>query len=659
MSFTLQQQTLIDTFCKKNTLQLHGIDIHLFTNDTAANNLLKPLNHILDFLQLANYLYRSGHPIIDDQHYDVLHAHLSATHTNHPFMSKVEPDFLETADHKTLLLPQKMLSTDKAYSIDEIARWVNRIEKCAKNLNIKASTIRYKITPKLDGFAAFDDGEKLYTRGDGTRGTDISHVFPRGLTPITGAKRGLGPGEIVISRPYFNKYLSHSFENTRNIQSAILAEKAIEPSIQKALNDNAAVFYPFSSLPSWIVTAQQLQDFLTARLDEVKTSTDFDTDGLVIEIIDENIKREMGATQHHHRWQIAFKENSEFAIVEVTCVEANTSRTGRITPVAHLVPTHLSGATLSKATAHNYGLVKKLGIAEGAKVKLVRSGLVIPKIIEVISPSNPKFPTKCPSCDFPVEWEGDNIYCTNKLHCPAQAENSIIHFFKTLGTVDGFGPSTITTLYNNNCRSIYDIYQLSKTDFEAIGFGPKISENLEKNLLLSRQRSIEDWKFLAAFGFRHLGKGKSERLLQHYNLEDICDLQPSDIIIIDGFGPASAEVIVILLQASKNVFFDILNLGFNIEQTPKSDGIKQITLNPVNGKLLVFTGTMTTGPRAQLEKEAKMLGAKTGKSITHKTDYLIAGDKSGNSKLSMAKDYGITVLSEDEYLNLVSKVLTN
>jgi len=655
MSITEKQLDLIVTFQKtKNTdFSLNEI-ISIVEGKTTIEELKESSKKLLDFLLIANALYRSGYPIINDQYYDLLHANFAAIHPTHSFLSTVEPEAISDDNYRKVLLPQRMLSTEKAYSPEEIDKWLKRIKKCAETLDISTKTIIFKITPKLDGFAAFDDGDHLYTRGNGIKGTDISHVFKRGLRVTQGAERGMGPGEIVISKTYFEKHLSNLYENTRNIQASILAEKEMDDSILKAIQNGAAVFFPFASLPSLSVDSKQLMDCLRDNADDIRGSIDYDTDGLVLEATDEAIKTSLGSSRHHHRWQIAFKENTEFAIVEVLSVEPNTSRTGRLTPVAHIVPTKLSGATISKATAHNYGLVKKLGIASGAKVKLVRSGLVIPKIVEVVSPKQPTFPSMCPSCHSPVTWESDNIYCTNSLHCPAQAENSIIHFFKTLGTADGFGPSCIATLHKNNYRDIFGIYHLTKNDFEAIGFGPKVSANLEKNLLLSRQRNVEDWRFLAAFGIRHLGTGNSERILLHHNIEDIFTLTTADLKKIEGFAEKSADIIISGLKAAQQDFFSVLNLGFQIERTPKTTETSLLTDSPIKGKLIVFSGTMRSGARSKLENNAKILGAKVGKSVTGKTDYLVTGAKVGMNKIKSAKSKKVAVLQEDEYLTMIS-----
>ncbi|MDX6035890.1 hypothetical protein [Acinetobacter baumannii] len=325
-------------------------------------------------LKVANALYRSGYPIIEDKQYDEYLNYFKTLDPENPFLLSVEPEVL--IDSKTVPLPKKMLSTDKAYSLEEIKKWTERITKAASEIEFDQNLIEIKVTPKLDGYAAYDDGTTLYTRGDGTRGQDITRAFERGLKVAKNAGRGLGPGEIVIKKSYFNRVLIEKFENSRNIQAAIIAEKKVDEDVQKAIDKGVCVFYPFSLLDNWTGSIEELLSNFESILESMWNSVDFDIDGLVLETTNAPIKEHMGSTRKFHRWQIAFKVNDESAEVEVLKVVPQTSRTGRVSPVAELVPTKLSGATLSRVTVHHYHMVKTNGVGPGAIIKLVRSGLV-------------------------------------------------------------------------------------------------------------------------------------------------------------------------------------------------------------------------------------------------------------------------------------------
>ena len=207
-------------------------------------------------LKVANALYRSGHPIIEDNEYDEYLNYFKTLDPENPFLLSVEPEVL--IDSKTVPLPKKMLSTDKAYSFEEIKKWTERITKAASEIEFDQNLIEIKVTPKLDGYAAYDDGVTLYTRGDGVRGQDITRAFERGLKVAQNAKRGLGAGEIVINKSYFDEILSEKFENSRNIQAAIIAEKKVDEDVQNAIDNGACVFYPFSLLDNWTGSIEDL-----------------------------------------------------------------------------------------------------------------------------------------------------------------------------------------------------------------------------------------------------------------------------------------------------------------------------------------------------------------------------------------------------------------
>ena len=604
-------------------------------------------------LKAANAAYRAGYPIIEDSVYDsIFLEELKLREPQHSYLELVEPEPVVSA--KTVALPQRMLSTDKAYSVEEIKKWVDRLLKAADEIDFDPKNIQIRVTPKLDGFAAYDDGNVLYTRGDGFRGQDISRAFERGLQVAGNGKRGLGPGEIVIKKSYFDENLSDQFENSRNIQAAIIAEKKIDESIQKAIDDGACVFYPFSQIDNWQGHYEVLLTEFENICEDIWNKVDFDVDGIIIETTSEELKSHMGATRKHHRWQIAFKVNEEYAEVEVLSITPQTSRTGRITPVAELKPTKLSGATLSRATAHHYGMVEEKGIGPGAVVELVRSGLVIPKIERVITPVETDLENVvCTSCNTKSVREGDHLYCPNKTNCPAQTENTLIHFFKTLGNVDGFGPKVIEKLHESGIKKIHEIYNLNLNDLTNLGFGEKTSQNLIDQLLASRTIEIEDWRFLAAFGVTRLGFGNCEKLLEHHEVAKIFDVSVEDMIKIDGFAELSARAIFEGLANIRDEFFEVYNLSFNLTSTFQAAQSKTGE-SPLEGKQVVFTGKMVKGSRGDMEKEAKLLGAKVGKSVTSKTSFLVTGENVGANKINAAKDKGVEVLSESQYLALIS-----
>lgn len=609
---------------------------------------------LLEFIELANILYRAGEQLISDQQYDFTFLdELKNRIPDHPFLHAVEPEPLVEA--KTVELPFRMLSTEKAYEFEAIGRWAKRIEKAAEECGVDFASLIFRATPKLDGFAAYDDGQILYTRGDGRRGTDISRVFERGLQVADGGARGLGPGEIVVSRSYFLENLADMFENSRNFQASLIKEKELEPPAAEAILLKKAVFYPFRLLPSregsWLEFSTNLENII----DDLWQKTDYDVDGIVIEIIDEKIKQFMGATRHHHRWQIAFKRNTETAEVKVLRVVAQTSRSGRVNPVAEVEPTRLSGALIKRATAHHYNMVRQNGIGPGAKIRLSRSGEVIPKIEAVLHPVNPQLPAVCPSCGSPLIWENDYLLCINNMKCPAQVTHSVEHFFKVLGNNDGFGPSSIRKLYEGGITTIPGIYNLKEEDFVSLGFGPKQAENMVGQLQRSKAEPIEDWRFLAAFGMYRMGMGNCEKLLTVFPLEKVFALTREDIVAIKGFSEKIADAMLSGLAASADLFDTMFGMDFNLVRTPLSTHEEVAFDGPLIGKLIVFSGTMQEGSREEMKKRAKLLGAKVGESITGKTDMLVCGEKVGATKLARARSLGVQIVSEVDYLALIIK----
>lgn len=611
---------------------------------------------LLSFLIIANGLYRAGIPLVSDQEYDFTFlAALKNKNPSHPFLSTVESEPL--VGTKAVELPTRMLSTDKAYDFAAIKRWANRVKKAADSEGVDFGDLVFRGTPKLDGFAAYDDGKVLYTRGDGRRGTDVTRAFDRGLQVAQNGKRGLGAGEIVVDRNYFAENLSEHFDNSRNIQASLLREKELDPVIAKTVADGAAVFYPFALLPDWLGRWADLEASFESVVDNLWGKVPYDIDGIVFEIVDEKLRYVMGATMHHHRWQIAFKRNTESAQVRVIRVVPQASRSGRINPVAEVEPTRLSGAEIRRVTAHHYGMVRDKGIGAGCLVEMTRSGEVIPKIEKVIEPVDDvegELPTKCPSCHGDLYWDEDYLKCGNALSCPAQITNTIEHFFKILGNIDGFGPSSIQKLYDMGISSLPEIYSMTSEQFEEAGFGPKQSENMVAQLRRSRNEMIEDSRFLAAFGLPRLGRGNSDKLLQHCPLEKIFELSREEIVEnIKGFQDKTAEAICNGLSSVRELFFDLYELGFNLEITPLLK--EQVELeNPIVGKTIVFTGAMSGGSRADMEKQAKNLGANVGKSITGKTDMLVTGAKVGASKMAKAEKLGVQILPESDYLLLIS-----
>ena len=442
------------------------------------------------------------------------------------------------------------------------------------------------------------------------------------------------------------------FDNSRNYQAAVLATKTEHPQVLQSIKDGAVLFMPFTQLPAHLRTAEVLFDDFYQLIHSIWQSVPFAVDGVIFEVTDSSVKTFMGATQHHHRWQIAFKMNTEKAQVTVLAVHPQTSRLGRINPVVEIVPTALSGVIIRHVSAHHYGNVRERQIGKNSCLEIVRSGMVIPKIEAVLQSSTAEIPSYCPSCQWSVEWQNDFLVCTNSYRCPAQAQGRIIHFFHTLGNIDGLGHRTVDKLNRCGINDIISIYNLSKSQLMAFGFGDKTAQNLLDELQRSRLQPLQDWRFLAAFGLPRLGSGHSTVLLQHYSLMDIFNLTIEQIVAIDGFALKTAEGLVKELPAIQPYFKAVYNLGFNLLHTPRIDKDNSIR-SPVSGQHLVFSGKLSR-PRQVMEAQARQLGAKVSNAVSRRTDWLITGDKVGAKKLKDASDKQVEIIDETTYLQRIN-----
>ena len=621
---------------------------------TNQNILISDLSddELAEFCIIANQMYRNGESIVTDQDYDfVFLAELAKRLPVHPFLQKLESENEGFSEEK-VKLPERMLSTNKAYSWEEIQKWLERISKSSEEINLPIKDVQLKGSAKLDGFAGYDDGTKLYTRGDGNKGSDISRVFKRGLGVFNDSQRGQGSGEIVVKRSYFESHLSNHFEYPRNFQASLIKEKELNHFALDAITNKAALFVPFSQLPKWLGDIDTFTNNFENIVNELEAGVDFDIDGAVFEVINPELKTHMGSNRKFHRWQIAYKENKEKAQVKVLSVTAQVGRTGKITPVAELEPTLLSGATIYRATGHHYGLVKEQGLGSGSVVELTRSGLVIPKINKVLKPAEVDIPAQCPSCNAKLSWDSDFLMCLNHDSCPDQIIGKMVYFYKILANNDGFGQATIQKLYDQGIRQVSDIYTLKATDLISMGFGEKTSQNLTEQLIRSRQESIEDWRFLAAFGVSRLGMGNCENLLKNYSISQVFNLSVEDISNIDGFAELTAELIFKGLLSVKPQYDALVLGGFELEKTFLSINAIQSD-SPFRNKKIVFTGAMSR-PRAELEKQTKALGIVVSKSVSSKTDFLITGESVGQSKLKSANANGVSILTEEEFLKILN-----
>lgn len=601
---------------------------------------------LVAFLTEANIAYRNGNPIIDDATYDHVYlSELSSRVPDHPFLKNVEPE--GNFGTGKIKHDKPLLSTDKAYTVDEIKSFVKRIETAAEELRINPCSLLYRVTPKLDGMAGSYTRSRLVTRGNGAVGSDVTHIFDRGVLPIGGIDTGLG--EIVLSQAYWDQKLSDRFAHPRNVVVGLVGADNLNDDAAQALVDRAVHFVPYSQLPSATVSGGELVSSLESICKELENGCGYPTDGSVIEVTNEAVKDLLGHTSNHYRWQIAKKTVGDTAVSTVKAVNWQTGRTGRVTPIISIERTWLSGAWIENVTGHHAGNIRNLQIGAGCEISIVRSGEIIPKLLGITKKgSDADIPTNCPSCEYDLEWERDFLVCGNSL-CSAQIANRLSHFFSTIGNIDLFGEKTIATLLNHGIDELPTIYALKVKDFESMGFGPKQAQNLVRELKRSLSETIEDWRFLASFGIRHLGRGDSRRLLNHFKLSELPHVDAEQIQALDSFGPLKAPRIASELKSTWPLIATMIELGFNLNDSRKASA----PASAITGLNIVFTGKMEN-PRKLLQEKAVQFGANPQSSVTGNTDILVIGENVGSKKIDAAKKHSTRVITETEYLALIA-----
>lgn len=612
--------------------------------------------------QVLNRHYRAGEELVSDAAYDALFVKpLGERAPDHPFFAEVEPES-GAFGSETVRHAQPMLSTDKAYSEDELARFIARARRTAIDLGVSEPAL--VATPKLDGIAGMDrDDGRLVTRGDGHKGADITHAFERGL--IADGGRGQGAGELVLDEQFFKEKIERAFEmrHPRNFIAGFVSAETCKPHHRLAAESAAVVFVPYAGLPRWEGSAEAFMADWEGICQRLRAEVPYRTDGVVLSVSDALVREAMGATNHHYRWQVAVKTRGEVATTVVRGVRAQTGRTGRVTPVLEIEPVYLAGAWISNVTAHTAATLEQHGLGVGARIGVIRAGEVIPKLEHVEAPApEPMVLDTCPSCGEMLQIEGEYKVCPNTADCPAQAESRLRHWFKTLGNADLFGPVTVARLVDAGYTDLSVIYSLEEADFRALGFGPGQSANLVKQLERSRTESVQDWRFLAAFGLRHLGRGDARKLLSFHALESLPNLTAEQIEAVPGFGAITAPAIARQLQAHAERIALMLALGFNLERTAFAwDAARNQTDGPLAGESVVFTGKLSGGARSELEEQARGLGARVQSAVNGSTTLLVCGERAGSKRRKAEKineqagHEQIAILTEAAYQQRISR----
>ena len=417
-----------------------------------------------------------------------------------------------------------------------------------------------------------------------------------------------------------------------------------------------------------------------------RSSLGFSIDGVVIKVNRLDWQDRLGFVTRSPRWAVAWKFPPEQALTVIRSIAVQIGRLGRATPVANLVPISVGGVLVSRATLHNEDEIKRKDIREGDTIVIQRAGDVIPQVVEVVkarraSNSHPfLFPTKCPECGSRLARESDaaDTYCTRGLICPTQAKERLRHFVsRNAFDIEGLGELNIDLFYEKNLiQTPVDIFRLEENDRRSDnpistwkGWGGK-EQKRASNLFnaIKRARTITLDRFIYALGISQVGEATARLLARHYrslanwrkSMTQAIDKESDarkELRSINGIGDSMVQDIVAFFSEPK--MQDLLDQL--TKPVGKADPLVAVTdfelshvESPITGKTVVFTGKLETITRSEAKARAERLGANVASSVSQKTDYVVAGPGAG-SKAKKARELGVKVISEQEWLELVGR----
>jgi len=407
-----------------------------------------------------------------------------------------------------------------------------------------------------------------------------------------------------------------------------------------------------------------------------RSTLPYDIDGTVYKVNRLDYQERLGKVARSPRWAIAHKFPAEQAQTIIESIDVQVGRTGAITPVARLKPITVGGVVVSNATLHNQDEIERLGIKIGDIVTIQRAGDVIPQVVNVDIDARKgteekyEFPTRCPVCDSHiVRDEGEVVArCSGSMICPAQIVEGLKHFVsRNAFDIDGLGTKQIELFWEKDLiKQPSDIFTLEERDKKELtsisnwpGFGKKSAYNLFEGINNRRKISLE--RFIYALGIRHIGQGNAKLIARNYinvdswliEMKKLAKDREStpyeDLLNIDGVGEKVAESVADFFAEEHNI--DSLNNLLN--EIDIQDAELPNNESSIAGKTVVFTGTLEKLTRGEAKARAESLGAKVSGSVSKKTDYVVAGEAAG-SKIKKAADLGVTILTEDEWLELIS-----
>ncbi len=648
--------------------------------------MLERMKELIELLNNAsNSYYNSGHGIMSDYEYDKLYDELVELENKLGIKLANTPtekvgftvlNNLTKVKHET-----KMLSLDKTKDIEKL-----------KNFIEDQPTL---LSWKLDGLTIvlhYNNGELnlAVTRGNGEIGEDITHnakVFKNIPLKINFTGELILRGEAIISYTDFKKIneqinIDEQYKNPRNLCSGTVRQLNNE-----IVSNRNVMFYAFTLVNSdkefelksqqlgWLkelgfdiveykkVSQDNIYDIVKYFEQNIKVN-DFASDGLVLTYDNILYSESLGTTSKFPKDSIAFKWADETAETTLINIHWNTSRTGRINPIAIFEPVELEGTTVNKASVHNLSIIEDLKLGIGDIIKVYKANMIIPQISENLTCSgNIQIPDKCPECGEETEIrklnEGKTLYCNNP-NCKAQLIRALEHFTnRDAMNIEGLSEATLEKFVANEFIKDYtDIFTLSQYEEQIKnleGFGERAYQKLIT--AIEKSKTVKLPNFIYALGINNVGLSNAKLLCKNYNYDynQIINATEEELINIEGFGKIIAHEVYKYFHNDKNI--ELLNkvLNYlNIEIVEKEE-----TNLCLDGKIFVITGDLTHfNNRKELQNKIESLGGKVTSSVTSKTNYLINNDNtSSSSKNKKAKELNVEIITEEEFLSLIDNFI--
>ena len=647
------------------------------------------------------FYFEESSPKISDRQYDDLKKEIINLEKNHTYLkSTFSPsNILGFAPSKNFIKSRhrvKMLSLSNAFDKEDLLNF----EKKIFNYLNKKIDIEYSVEPKIDGISAsltYKNGLLVMgtSRGDGTTGEVITenlktiNDIPQKISNKDFPKDIDIRGEVFIEKDNFNK-LKNDFANPRNAASGSLRQKNPLETKKIPLNFLAYTYGYFesdkikkqsdflSSLKKWgfktnehnkvIKTIKDLESF-HKKFENDRFDLKYDVDGLVYKVNSLELQKRLGFTANSPRWAIAHKFSADSGYSQITDINIQVGRTGALTPVARIKPVNIGGVVVSNATLHNEDEIIRKDIRVGDTIKIERAGDVIPHVILVDLEKRDKkskkfiFPNECPSCGSETIKEFNSTTkkydavrrCSNEgFDCEKIAIEKIKHFIsKEAMNIDGLGKKVVENFWKLNLiRFPQDIYNLDYNKISSLeGWGKLSVSNLKYSIDKSKKVSLD--RFVYSIGIRHIGI-ENAKLIAEYTksitnfLNYIKNKNLNEFLNIDGIGETQ-------INSLKRFFKNKSNLGI-IEKLSSLLNISDIKISK-DGKLLnntfMFTGKLIDMSRAEAKSLIEENSGSVVSSVNKKLKYLIIGEKPTNRKVEQAKELGIKILSQKEWLNLL------